>query len=349
MTDTANEIILDEAIAHALFLERLRIGESRRIGGLVRSNLVTDLERILFRRLERVRRRGFDSGPWTTEVYRRALRAAREIAAAAWHNAQGTTTTMLDRLAEREAAWQASTFTKAIPAEVQIRLAQPTVQSLRAIVRSRPMDGRLLRDWFRSAEDATRRALSDTINRGLARGDTVPQMRSEIRVLLDTPTRHAETIVRTAMTHTSARAQELVARENSNIVSGVQWISTLDLRTSATCKALDNRLFPIDEGPRPPAHPRCRSAVVPYLKPVEEILGVRATGRLDEATRASMDGQIPADTTFETWLRRQSVERQNQALGRRRAELFRSGVPVTKMVDRNFRPLTVEQIEARAA
>ena len=41
--------------------------------------------------------------------------------------------------------------------------------------------------------------------------------------------------------------------------------------------------------------------------------------------RSSMDGQIEGETTYAQWLKRQTATRQNQALGTKRARLFRSG------------------------
>ncbi|MEE4461546.1 hypothetical protein V2S84_05310, partial [Azotobacter chroococcum] len=49
---------------------------------------------------------------------------------------------------------------------------------------------------------------------------------------------------------------------------------------------------------------------------------------LDEMSpgeRASMDGQVPAETTYSQWLQRQSAARQDQILGPERGRLLREG------------------------
>ncbi len=46
---------------------------------------------------------------------------------------------------------------------------------------------------------------------------------------------------------------------------------------------------------------------------------------MDEGTRASMDGQVPAGTTYSEWLQRQSYRRQVQVLGETRARLMQDG------------------------
>jgi hypothetical protein len=42
-----------------------------------------------------------------------------------------------------------------------------------------------------------------------------------------------------------------------------------------------------------------------------------------DTTRASMDGQVSADMSFETWLKKQSRERQDTVLGESKADLWR--------------------------
>jgi hypothetical protein len=43
---------------------------------------------------------------------------------------------------------------------------------------------------------------------------------------------------------------------------------------------------------------------------------------MDASTRASMDGQVPEDTKYGDWLKRQSKARQDEVLGPVRAKLF---------------------------
>ena len=90
----------------------------------------------------------------------------------------------------------------------------------------------------------------------------------------------------------------------------------------------------------------CRSTSAPVTKSFRD-LGVDA----DEAppgTRASMDGQVPGDTSFEGWLSRQSKARQEEVLGPGRAELWRKkGLSFRDLVDGQGRELTLEQLRAR--
>lgn len=66
-------------------------------------------------------------------------------------------------------------------------------------------------------------------------------------------------------------------------------------------------------------------------------------------TRASMNGQVPKKQTYQTWLKRQPVEFQNDVLGPTRAKLFREG---GLSLDRFIEPttgagLTLDEIKSR--
>jgi hypothetical protein len=63
-------------------------------------------------------------------------------------------------------------------------------------------------------------------------------------------------------------------------------------------------------------------------------------------TRASMNGQVAARTTYPEWLRKQPIAVQEEALGVGRAALFRRGVvPIERFVDRRYNPLNLRQLE----
>src|SRR3546814_15428096 len=95
--------------------------------------------------------------------------------------------------------------------------------------------------------------------------------------------------------------------------------------------ALDGRVFPLGEGPMPPRHIRCRSATTPVLKSARE-LGLDLP-ELPEATRASLDGPVPATTTYNEWPKSQPVAAQTETHGATTGKLFRQG---GSSVDRTY-------------
>ena len=71
------------------------------------------------------------------------------------------------------------------------------------------------------------------------------------------------------------------------MIKGVAWVSTLDGRTSPICQARDGIVFPVSSGPRPPAHPNCRSTTAPVLRTWKE-LGVDDFPEAPEAFRPAV-------------------------------------------------------------
>jgi hypothetical protein len=67
------------------------------------------------------------------------------------------------------------------------------------------------------------------------------------------------------------------------------------------------------------------------------------------STRASMNGQVPADMTYQQWLRKQSAARQNEVLGIKKAKLFREGLDLDRFVNLNGKEFTLDQMRQRDA
>jgi len=111
----------------------------------------------------------------------------------------------------------------------------------------------------------------------------------------------------------------LVRQANEDVLAGVQWVSTLDDRTMPICQNRDGMTYELNGGPRPPAHPNCRSTAIPITRSWEE-LG-QDGDEIPEGTRASMDGQVPRSVSFYEWLKKQPESVQREALGPRRFAL----------------------------
>src|SRR5690606_26281802 len=82
--------------------------------------------------------------------------------------------------------------------------------------------------------------------------------------------------------------------DSSFIVHGVV------LHNCPACMSLDGKVFPINEGPRPPRHVACRCTMNVVLKSAQELgLNLR---EIPEGTRMSMDGQVPQSVIYNDWL-----------------------------------------------
>jgi hypothetical protein len=74
----------------------------------------------------------------------------------------------------------------------------------------------------------------------------------------------------------------------------------------------------------------------------------RGLNELQGEQRANLDGKPAEDLTFESWLMRQSPQRQLQILGAARLKLFRSGkASIADMVSATGRPLSIDALLAK--
>jgi SPP1 gp7 family putative phage head morphogenesis protein len=306
------------------------------------------LER-LANRLDRLKGRGLQST--RTKQLSDLVASLGRTLQVGFRNARKELEPRLAAIGLTEAEFQASVINKA--SGIKFDLLLPSAAQLREIVTGQPFQGKLLREWFDNLSATAKGEIQTAVRVGIAEGESTAQM---VRRVRGTPSgaegvfgktrRQTEAVVRTAVNHTTTQAREAVYKNNDDVVKGVLWVATLDARTTQICMGLDGKVFPVNEGPRPPAHINCRSTTAPVLKSWKE-LGID----LKEApagTRASMNGQVPAKLTYGEWLKRQPAAIQDDALGPTRAKLFRSGkVKIDRFTDDRNRPLNLEQLRRR--
>lgn len=282
-----------------------------------------------------------------------------------------TTSKNLNGLAKQEVEIASKRLNESVG--VDLENFRPSPEALRTLVQKRAVGGISLRRWFtRLGRDRLGR-LESAVNLGVVEGDGIPDMVRRFRQAEDVSKRTAETLVRTHVNHVANQSRNALYQANSDIVEKLRWTATLDGRTSAICQARDGRTFPLDSGPRPPAHPNCRSIMTPVMKSWDELAkpGVLRPGRgaadinrlfkrnlakqgltpeqirgARRNTRASMNGQVPRTQSYQQWLKRQPPEFQDEVLGPTKARLFREGnVKLTRFVDDSTgRAFTLDEI-----
>lgn len=88
----------------------------------------------------------------------------------------------------------------------------------------------------------------------------------------------------------------------------------------------------------------CRSVLVPILVSYKE-LGIDVPEIA--GTRASDLGQIPADTSFDTFLKRHDTQYQDELLGPGKAKLWRSGkITLRDLINQDGRTITLKELQA---
>jgi len=226
-------------------------------------------------------------------------------------------------------------FTGAAPAMLEAAMTTKPMQ----LIMGDKVETVTLKSMYRTFGAAVSRDVRQAIQAGVIEGKTTPSIAREIRQMVNNRSRRqAEAVVRTVTNHIAATARAAVTERNSDIFDGERFVATLDGRTSPPCRANDSKVFAIGQGPQPPLHYGCRSLRLPLVRDEFRVPGF-------EYQRASMDGPVDGRTTYQSWLKRQDAEFQNEVLGVERAELFRSGrVQLDRFVDDQGVTLTLKQL-----
>lgn len=217
--------------------------------------------------------------------------------------------------------------------------------------------GALLTEYFDGMSQAQINKVQGAIRLGYAEGQTTAQIVQRIRGtksagysdgIWSTTKRDVETVVRTALQHASSQARNQVWQDNESVIKGVQWVSTLDSRTSPQCRALDGQVYPINKGPRPPAHQNCRSTTIAVLNKKYADLSKGRTRSARDLDTGKVE-QVSGKETYYSWLKKQPAAVQDSIIGPSRGALLRNGgISAERFAElqlgKNFEPLTLEEM-----
>lgn len=348
---TVNGQLANRAIRHATYLSRLGVGEANQVVKFMDTKVFPDLLAQYKSRLENIATRGFDTGVHSTKRLRDMVKSTNTMIRAGMDQVSTELRGELSRIGLSEAQWQAAMLKEAMPLTVSVNT--PSLALINSAITSKPFQGKLFKGWFDSLSKSTMARLQDQLNIGLAQGETVDQIMRRIRGtaaakftdgVLATTRRHAQAVTRTSITHVTTHAREELYKANEDLIKGVQYLATLDARTTDICASLDGRVFKPTEGPRPPMHINCRSTTVPVVKSWKE-LKLKGLKEITPGMRSSLNGRVAEKTTFGPWLKGQPKGIQNKVLGPGRADLFRRGkVSIEKFTDDKYRPLSLGQL-----
>lgn len=269
-----------------------------------------------------------------------------------------------------EAGFEKRTLDKVIDG---VSFQLPSDAQIKAAVYQAPLGdiggkhtGELLKPLIKEFTDDEIINIQGIIRNGFAEGQTTPQIIRRVRGTtqarfkdgaLAKMKRDQEALVRTTLQHASSQARNDVWDANDDVISMVQWSSTLDSKTSDQCRSLDGQKFPLDKGPRPPIHIRCRSTTIAVLKKEFAFLSkdgqrvvrkpdVSAAGNVVQGKKVT---RVAGDQTYYGWLRNQPVKVQNSIIGPTRGKLLRNGgISSQRFAELNlgkdFEPLNLDQM-----
>lgn len=325
---TPEEVIHDLAVHHRLGLNRYSNATVRKV--------IAQLNRIEKSVVERLTATASDTV--AGQRLEQLLSEIKAIQATGWLQIKGQVNDNVAELAGNEVAFaQRLVAVAPTPAGVMFTGA-PALPQVIAAVNARPFQGRFLKDWLSEAETSVARRVRETIRQGFVEGRPTAEIVRQLRGtraaqfkdgVLEGSRRGVEAMVRTAITHTANVAHQAVFEAHRDVVLGVIWTSTLDNRTSHVCISRSEKVYPIDSGPRPPAHINCRSVMRPQIAPIPGVVPFKPP-------------------SYAEWLAKQTVKTQDEILGPTRGALYRSGkVKVEKFVDNAGRTLSLAELRAK--
>lgn len=229
----------------------------------------------------------------------------------------------------------------------QVQLGELTEGAANRVVAQRPFEGRVLKKHFDRLSQDTKDALERAVRQGLVNGESAAQIAARVTAdlggTLTMSTRNLEVTVKTAVTAATNAARFEALREMRQHIQKLIWVATLDSSTCVICAPLDGTTINLDDpgAAIPPQHYACRCSTAPI------IAGAPA------GERASVNGPVPGDMTYDDWLRLQPVAVQNRVLGKGRAQMWRDGklggLNPLVLLDANRRPVPLKVLRERLA
>ena len=261
----------------------------------------------------------------------------------------------------------------------------PETAIMRVIDFNRPLAGGLLvKDEIALQKAQTLKRVRAEIADGLLRGIGNEEIARNVRRASDRTRRASRSIVRTTTADAMNRARVEAESQFESVVTGYEWSSILDGRTTFGCASLNGKILPTREAfdklvgrsPAVPRHVNCRSMILPRTKlsdisdeedrifalhnkkKVQHRGEPRETStkfQVKEAGKITLDrDNLRGNQSLSDLWARKMVDGDatrgfiQEYLGPTRYKLWSEGkINFRDMVDSDFEPLTIEQIKKR--
>ncbi len=358
MVMTTNDVLVDLFTERAVDLLRLEAGTRNKVFAFLR-----ELEGEIVSQLAKIDPTGVNGTNRQRARLEKLLSEVTDAIRGGYRDINTLMTREIREIIDIEFVWTGEAINTATSAAFSD--ATLTRAGLANLVSNAFIQGAKSQDWWGRQAGGLDQKFADEMRKGVALGETNAELVARVRGtkdqrgVMELSRSSAERLVRASVQAAANTGREAMYKENDDLIVSLQWHATLDTRTSKWCITRDGHHYSNDSDHKPkdggppwregPAklHWGCRSTSIPVLKSWRD-LGIDED-EVPETTRASMDGQVPAKTSFEEWLRKQNVGRQNKVLGAEVAELWRKGhLSFTDLLDQSGRPLTTEALRAKA-
>lgn len=261
---TVNESFFDALVRHQIGLLR--------VSGSIRNKIYALLDATEADIAEKLR----SSAPLSLGSKRLTtlLDSIKAVRLKAWEQVTTEWLTSLREIAAAEPKFVDGFLKTVSPATLDTIL--PPVSVLTSIVKSRPFEGRTLKEWASSLRRTDLQRIEDHIKIGVVQGETGQQIARRVvgtynlkgaDGVTEITRRDAASITRTAVNSISNAARSEYFQSNAALFQKELFVATLDGRTTPICRSLDGKQFDVGDGPTPPLHFNCRSLRVAAVAP----------------------------------------------------------------------------------
>lgn len=152
------------------------------------------------------------------------------------------------------------------------------------------------RIWKRKKELG--KTVEEILRKGMLMGYSNARMTKQLAEQMDVSLRQAGRLIRTETCYVANQATLQSYKELD--VEEYEFLATLDLLTSQTCRHLDGKKYPRNQAQvglnYPPMHPHCRSSTIPVVDETEGIEEKRLAKDVDREYY-----EVPASMKYEEW------------------------------------------------
>jgi hypothetical protein len=239
------------------------------------------------------------------------------------------------------------------------------IGSIKQLVTEQTLSGKKLDEWIGSALAPDIDEIKAAITTGRIQGKGFAAVVSRLQNELSIPkgskdAKDLESVVKTYVQSMAVKAQEDVYAANKDIVEKVEWSAILEAGNTKTgrgtcprCIALDGSQWETDDYSRPPCplHVRCRCILLPVTKTwremgfdIDEMEKAYSPWFVkDEKGKKIEQGRT--DMSYHEWFASRGPQFQDNAIGPRRAQLYREGkLQLVDMVDNKGNLILLEDL-----
>lgn len=234
-----------------------------------------------------------------------------------------------------------------------------TLDKAKKIAKSKLIMGSKSETWWKKQGKKYNKRFEQQMKLGLLENETIGELTTRFRRNVSSIQRkQAKSLVRTSVIEFSNTSKMETYKANDDVIAGIQWLSTLDNRTTVICISLDgliwdNNLKPVGHSTTYPgntAHWGCRSTQLAVTRSFDNIRNPKLKEKiLVNGKKVEFAGKPTPHKKFETWLRERPVEEQNDILGMFKAEQWRKGniKSLRDLTNQRSRPLTIKELRKK--